>query len=302
MEMEDEFLKNALVWFWSLCCLLIIGCGNDTTFTWGGRYGGQLVAFVDDSLAILQNSRGWEECTEVFMGSDDCEAGGDHTGLFLVNYRKKEAPLWGDTIDDKISLVLGFYVNSLSLFSNAKNEYGFWKIGEKPRVVRKWKCDASCLCNQGKYARPWLDGNILLKMTDQENCPYAVLDTSTGEVQKLEFTGGYAWLEGCDDITYRNGSVICLKRDSENLCEMDFLKNGVIADSLDDENCLGYSPLFYGTYILFQVREKGDRVVKLDGDGFIYDEFPELWIKYNTFIDSTGSSVYYASEDLFVVK
>jgi hypothetical protein len=80
---------------------------------------------------------------------------------------------------------------------------------------------------------------------------------------------------------------------------MDFLKNGVIADSLDDENCLGYLPLFYGTYILFQVREKGDRVVKLDGDGFIYDEFPELWIKYNTFIDSTGSSVYYASEDCF---
>ena len=300
--------------FWSLCSLLIIGCGNDTTtFTWDEeRTGGELVSIVDDSLAILRNSRGWEECRAVFMGSDDCEVGGDHTGLFLVNYRKKEAPLWGDTIDGKISLVLGFYVDSLSLFSNAKNEYGFWKIGEKPRVVRKWTCDGSCLCNQGKYARPWLDGNILLKMTDQENCPYAVLDTATGEVRKLEFTGEFAWLEGCDDITYRNGSVICLKKRNEKLCEINFVRNGEVIDSLlKSEWMMFTSPLFYGNEILMDVSsfdkqnhayDFGERVVKFDDDGFLYDEFPETWLRYNTFLDSTGSSVYYASEDLSVVK
>ncbi|MCK9183665.1 MAG: hypothetical protein M0P13_12420 [Fibrobacteraceae bacterium] len=104
-----------------IVALSVWGCGDDTTFTWGGRYGGELVSFVNDSLAVLQNSRGWERCTEVFMGSDDCEVGGDHPGLFLVNYRKKEAPLWGDTVNGALNILSGTLGDS-TVFSMMRRE------------------------------------------------------------------------------------------------------------------------------------------------------------------------------------
>ncbi|MCK9183664.1 MAG: hypothetical protein M0P13_12415, partial [Fibrobacteraceae bacterium] len=73
-------------------------------------------------------------------------------------------------------------------------------------------------------------------------------------MRKLELTGGLAWLEGCDDITYRNGNVICLKKRNEKLCEIDFVRNGEVIDSLlKSEWMMFTSPLFYGNEILMDV-------------------------------------------------
>ena len=80
------------------------------------------------------------------------------------------------------------------------------------------------------HARPWLNGNVLLKGVYP--CPYAVLDTATGVVSKLEFTGEYAWLDGCDDITYIDGDVVCLRQRDGGLCEMDLEKKGFSVDSI----------------------------------------------------------------------
>lgn len=205
-------------------CAGMFGCGDDDYRRWGGRYEGSLVAIIDDSLALLTNSRGFEDCHDVFMGSEDCERGGTNDGLFLVNYMKKQTPYWGDTIKGEISFVTGFYSDSTVLYSNGKDEFGFWKIGETPRVVGKWRCESPCRCGGAKYGRPWQDGNILLKMVQQNECPYAVLDTATGDVKKLEFTGELAWLKGCDDVTYMAGDVVCLRQRGDRLCEIDFEK------------------------------------------------------------------------------
>ena len=245
------------------------------------------------------------------MGSDDCEVGGDNPGLFLVNYRKKEAPLWGDTVKGALNILSGTLGDSTVFFYDEEGRFGFWKIGGSPRILKKMQWQEGCKWEKNiEYARSWLDGGVLIKGAYQ--CPYAVLDTSTGEVRKLEFTGESAWLDGCDDITYRNGSVICLKKRNEKLCEINFVRNGEVIDSLlKSEWMMFTSPLFYGNEILMDVSsfdkqdhayDFGERVVKFDDDGFLYDEFPETWLRYNTFIDSTGSSVYYASEDLSVVK
>lgn len=158
------------------------------------------------------------------MGSEECERGGTNDGLFLVNYRKQQTPYWGDTVDGEINLIGGYYNDSSAFFSNAKNEFGFWRIGEKPRVVGKWNCEAPCRCDWRKYGRPWIDGNVLLKMENQNECPYAVLDTVTGVVKKLELTDEYAWLDGCDDITYFDGDVVCLRQRGDRLCEINFEK------------------------------------------------------------------------------
>lgn len=285
----------------ALMCAGMWGCGDDDYRRWGGRYEGSLVAIIDDSLALLTNSRGFEDCHEIFMGSDECNPGITNDGLFLVNYRKKRTPLWGDTLKEHISIVYGFWRDSSALFSNEEEKFGFWKIGEEPRVVGKWKCEAPCRCGSAKYGHPWKNGNILLKMVQQNECPYAVLDTATGDVKKLEFTGELAWLEGCDDVTYIDGGVACLKRLGEPTGAISLFNEGKTVDSLFNDEYMGNVPQFYGNYAAVHIYKKGNLIAKFSKIGFERD-YPETWLKYNSFIDSVGNSISYSSEDLIVTK
>ena len=96
--------------------------GNPSTSN-DHKFQRKVVAIIDDSLALLTNSRGYEDCHEVFMGSADCERGGTNDGLFLVNYRKKQLPYWGDTTNGHLYLIDGFYRDSVVLFSNDREEF-----------------------------------------------------------------------------------------------------------------------------------------------------------------------------------
>ena len=298
----------------ALACVGMWGCGlfdeEVTTAVDDVRTGGTMVAIIDDSLALMQNARAWHEHAESCDYWDNCDRGTMNQGLFLVNYREKKDPYWGDTIEGRISLVVGFYHDSSTMFSNGNDEFGFWKIGEKPRVVRKWNCQAPCECDQPKYGRPWMGGRALLKMSG--DCPYAILDTMTGNVRKLEFTGEYAWLEGCDDITYIDGDVVCLRQRGDRLCEIDFEKRDGIVDSLiKGEWMLFDPPEFFGNAVKMKASsfdkndhayDFGDRLALIEKNGFDFESYPETWLKNNSFVDSTGSSISYSSEDLIVTK
>lgn len=70
-------------------------------------------------------------------------------------------------------------------------------------------------------------------------------------------------------------------------------------------------PVIYGNGVVMQTRsfdkndhayDFGDRIALLNNKGFVFDDFPETWLKYNTFTDSAGNGVFYASEDLIVTK
>ncbi len=311
-----SFLKNRLLntIALALACAGLWGCGlfdEDVTTSISERRGdGHLVAIIDDSLALMQNARAWHEHAESCDYWDNCDRGTMNQGLFLVNYREKKDPYWGDTIEGRISLVDGFYHDSSTMFSNGNDEFGFWKIGEKPRVVRKWNCQAPCECDQPKYGRPWMGGRALLKM--RGDCPYAILDTMTGNVSKLEFTGEYAWLEGCDDITYIGGEVVCLRQRGDRLCEIDFEKKEGVVDSLiKSEWMLFDPPEFYGNAVKMKASsfdkndhayDFGDRLALIGKNGFVFEDYPETWMKYNSFVDSAGSSISYSSEDLIITK
>lgn len=309
-----QFLKEKI---WTalalmLACVGMWGCGDSDYREWGGRYGGILVSIINDSLALLTNSRGYEDCHEVFMGSADCEHGGTNDGLFLVNYRKKQLPYWGDTTNGHLFLIDGFYRDSVALFSNDREEFGFWKIGGHPRVVKKWNCGAPCDCDDGMYqkksARPWVDGKVLLKMEWKDECPYAILDTATGVVNKLDFIGEYAWLDGCDDITYIDGEVVCLKRLDDAMGAISLLTSAGVVDSFEntkERDFLGYPPVLYGDFMLVKAYRKDvllTRLVAKVGKSGFDSSYPETRIEVNDFVDSTGVSIGYSSEDLIVTK
>lgn len=303
----------------ALACVSMWGCGlfdeevNHVVDL--ERYNGIVFAIIDDSLALETNGRRWTDHTERCDYWENCDGGTINQGFFLVNYRKKQSPLWGDTIDGAISIVYGYYHDSSAMFSNANGEFGFWRIGEKPRAVRKWICEAPCECNREKYGRPWTEGNVLLKMVQQEDCPYAVLETTTGVVKKLEFTGDYAWLDGCDDITYIDGDVVCLKAlyDEKRYGIYEYGKDGLM-DSLiwDDASWSIYTEnVLEIRGNMFTIKHPTKMIDgkpnPLNGT-FIHYLKPlgtpvlPVRMEYNNFVDSMGISIGYSSEDLIVTK
>lgn len=66
-----------------------------------------MIAILDDSLALETNGRGWTDHTESCDYWENCDGGTINQGLFLVNYRNKQRPLWGDTIDGVITIWMG---------------------------------------------------------------------------------------------------------------------------------------------------------------------------------------------------
>ncbi|MBO4712332.1 MAG: hypothetical protein J5615_00365 [Fibrobacter sp.] len=299
----------------ALACVCMWGCGlfdeETTTAVDDVRTGGTMVAILDDSLAILKNSRGWEEHAESCDYNETCDKGTMNHGIFLVNYRSKQLPYWGDTAKGIYHIMNGLAYDSTIFFYNDENKFGFWKIRESidVRGEMKWSKD----CNGGKNiqnVRPWEKGNVLLE--GAQNCPFAVLDTATGVVSKLEFIGEYAWLDGCDDITYIDGDVVCLRQRGDRLCEIDFEKKDGIVDSLiKGEWMLFDPPEFFGNAVKMKASsfdkndhayDFGDRLALIEKNGFDFESYPETWLKYNSFVDSTGSSISYSSEDLIVTK
>ncbi len=294
-----------------VACICMWGCGlldDEERFVVDkNRTNGYLVAIIDDSLAVMENLRGWELWDDDCNSWEYCDKGTMNPGLFLVNYRKKQSPLWGDTVEGRISIVYGYYHDSSAMFSNADGEFGFWRIGEKPRVVREWKWEDTCKWEgYGLRASAWIDGKILMK--GAFHCGFAILDTTTGNVSNLEYTGDYAWLEGCDDITYIDEEIICLKRLAGAMGAVSLLTSKGVIDSLEntkERDFLGYPPILYGNFMLVQVYRKdllGIRIMlKVNKNGFGFS-YPEMWMSSNVFVDSSGISVGYSFEDLVVTR
>ena len=298
-----------------VACICMWGCGlldDEERFVVDkNRTNGYLVAIIDDSLAVMENLRGWELWDDDCNSWEYCDKGTMNPGIFLVNYRKKQSPLWGDTVEGRISIVDGYFHDSSALFSTIDGEFGFWKIGGDARIVRKWKWDDSCKW-EGYRLRgsAWIDGKILMK--GAFHCGFAILDTTTGNVSNLEYTGDYAWLEGCDDITYIDGDVVCIRHRENRLCEVNLERDKNVVDSLiKDEWMLFDPPEFHGNAIKVKARsfdkndhayDFGDRLMLFGSDRIVFDEYPETWLRSNAFIDSMGTPIGYSSEDLIVTK
>ncbi|WP_173384635.1 hypothetical protein [Fibrobacter succinogenes] len=302
-----------------LACVCMWGCfswfEDETTMSVSKkRTEGYLTAFVNDSLAIVWNGRVWGTYNKSCDYYDSCEKGTLNQGVFLVNYREKRPPLWGDTVDGKINIVEGFYSDSSVMFFNDDEEFGFWKIGGDARVVRKWKWEAPCKWEgYGLRASAWIDGKILMK--DAFPCGFAILDTATGNVSNLERTGEYAWLEGCDDITYIDGEALCLKAlyDEDRYGVYEYGKDGLI-DSLiwNDASWSIYTKnvleVWGGMFTIKHPTAMMNGEPNLFNGTFIHYLKPlgtpilPMRMEYDFFVDSMGTSIGYSSEDLVIAK
>ena len=221
-----------------LACVCMWGCSDDVSVRWSEeRSLGEVVGFVDDSLAIVNTSRFWHEEIYPAFGPSYDQSGYGHPGLSLYNYRVQlDGPVWSDTLDnsrdDDFNYIRGQLSDSVIWGGDPKSEVSFWKIGGKPQKMKIKKLFDGCSV-EVRYTtqlRPWLDGKILvmgersvppdvkgfdLDSLGNEYCQYAVLDTMQRTITYKRLEGDLKWIKKCDDVRAWGNDVYCVVLDDE---------------------------------------------------------------------------------------
>ena len=221
-----------------LICVYMWGCSDNVSMDWSEeRSLGEVVGFVDDSLAIVSSARYWHEEVEPTFGLSYDRSGYAHPGLSLYNYRVQlDGPVWFDTLDnsrdDDFEYVKGQLLDSVIWGGDPKSEVSFWKIGGKPHKMKIKKLFDGCSVEVGYTTklRPWFDGKILvmgernvppdvkgfdMDSLGNEYCQYGVLDTIQKTVTYKRLDSDLKWIKKCDDVRAWDGDMYCLKFDKE---------------------------------------------------------------------------------------
>jgi len=334
-----------------ILCITLLGCGehiydengneigdNPETaeYKWEAAWGDpEFISIVDDSLAVLAIYRRyfkeWKSCG---LGCQILSETADrHVGLFLVNYREKLKPVWGDTLEYNLNIAKDYFKNSSVLVFDMKNsKFGFWKIGEKKVDFVNYD-DYSGIKNReylGYNARPFTDGNVFLfDITDSKSDPHKskfLLEIENKQLKQIEFSGEYEWLSKCTSTkdttgrydgygyygsynTYANisyiGSQLSCIRGNGKTDNFELTVNDIVMDtsSLNKsfiERIIGW----YGNY----VQDASNKIYKIDTLNFKFDSL-YISIRFNDyqrpiFANAEGSGsvpVNYSTQDLLGV-
>lgn len=314
MKMHGLFVVLTM----AFVCAGMWGCGDDVTTTYVGRRGGYLVALVDDSLALLYTVDRYDVCEDeertIVGTTENCHKDYDNSGLHLVNYREKKPALWGEDLDFYVNFAEGYY-NDSSVFVYDGGKFGFWKIGQKPELNKTFKWNPPCSGVGNAVFRPWKNGNVLLR--GAKGCGNAVIDTSTGKVSKLE-DEYLPWIEECDDVTYLDGHVMCLKAVYASDRYGVYLDvDGNVADSLlwneakwsftSEKNVQISGCMFLLNHPLFDLQGNTNKFAGIKINSLLPFDYlrpmagiADLLTSYEVFLDSLGGKIEYRSSDLLL--
>jgi len=294
--------------------IIIYGCDFSGAFSkcedsihypyWKDWQDGSLISILNDSLAILSTSRKQIGCVDDFFFGKIEEEKDNHPGLFLVNYRTKQKPLLGDTLNYGLHVVGDYFRNfSVLVFNSNHEKFGFWTVGKESMGLKRFQSDSisNIYFNYHNVynAKPWLNRNILLK-TDG-GYELSILNpgdgptSTTGRIDTFAFSGKYEWLAECADMSYINNKLVCIRENTEgNYIEL--VANDVVADT---SSLYYYSKAanLYGNYVM----DGGGRIHKIDTLTFKFDRDFKLWYRSGKFyndIEKPDEAVFYSGEDL----
>jgi hypothetical protein len=290
---------------------------DEAEYKWGEWGDPELISIVDDSLAVLAiykpYFKEWKECS--WSGCYTAkETINYRSGLFLINYREKQKPVWGDTLEYNLAIVRDYFKDSSVLvFDRKYDKFGFWKIGTNVVELMDYT-DYSGYIDPSRTkgytyfyfrARSFANGDIFL-FGDTK----LLLETESRQVKQFEFSGEYEWLSECvttlDDrysyydnyknISYIGGELSCIKGNG-TANNFELTVNNVVTDtsSLSKSNIERITG-WYGNY----VRDAAYKIYKIDTLNFKFDTTyaPMLFLDNPSFYNSNGK-VNYTAQDLF---
>jgi len=277
-------------------------CGDSTSYPyWKDWQEGELVSIIDDSLAILTTKREQIDCVKELFFGDVESVKSFRSGLFLVNYRTKQKPLLGDTLNYGLNVVANhFGKSSVLVFSDNYGKFGFWEVGKKSINFIDFKYNYSI-----DYidARPWIDGNILLKTISGAGIHrLSILNQKNGQTELFEFSSEYEWLAECANRSYINNKMLCIRKNTE-ADYFELVADKIVTDTSDfgGENWFGNYVTDGITVVINGVNRAVSRFHKIDTSTFKFDRDFKLWYRSHNFyndIEKPDEIVIYSGEDL----
>jgi len=293
---------------------------------WTDWTDGNLISIIDDSLAAVSTLKYKKEC----LGYNREDIVSFRTGLFLVNYRTRQKPLRGDTLELEYKVLNSYYMylalkilngylfrDTSALVLDVKNsKFGFWKIGEKSIKFKdhnKVSSDYSTFAGFAQNAGYWENGSIIFPDVYDMN----ILDTEKGQIEQFKYSVQYDWMPRhewmqkylCNSLflSYIGDKAVCVNsiyagRDStiENRYTL-LLVDGIPVDTIKFSG--NVSGKMFGNYFSAQ-----GRIFKIDTLNLKFDKDFSLWIdeKPLTFCKNGDKNpddcVSYSGQDLINFK
>ena len=278
----------------AMCCGMW-GCSDRVEFKWSDGRGTPLIAgFVDDSLVVAYDCRGWLETTETWNGaySEDVSCG--HDRLLVYNYRVQEdGPRWTDSLTNERGGYRWYQLTDSIFWRWEGDDILLWKLGEKAHEIKISRKNEEC-SEPFKVDRmhQWLDGKFIALgnnlSAEGDSCQYAVLDTVEKTLTYKRLDRDLMWIQKCNDVRAVKNKVYCL----QTVIHTDQIGH-LIVDNVDQgklEINAAIGP-FWGNML-----ELGNNLCKLSNDGSL-ECLQVRWlggkdVKDAEFIDEEGKSVF----------
>jgi hypothetical protein len=284
-------LKNVLICFWSLCCLLIIGCGNDRTYTGQTSYY-RGMGIINDTTALV--------IKDVIDEYND----GDYSDFVGYNFEMRDtrsSRVYSEHLYENFSSYgLGQVSDSVFLFGRSSNEdFLFWKIGDSlnSSMYKKytWLTEKKDIVSLDMVVRRWNDNKFVIQnwfMGKEINMVYyIVMDTTALTLASVD-SSEYALLNAYDDFQMFDNELVFLQN-LKDTCGFMLLKEG--GDTLATHDCDdSYRDLtlyFQNDYIAVM-----DGYVSSDHIRHVFSIGPDWKISDEALMYYDGSGHFYDSE------
>ena len=293
--MMDEFKRLLVVALAALACGSMWGCSDRVEFKWVGRGSISIAGFIDDSLVVAYDCRGWLETTETWNGGYSEDEGCGHDRLLVYNYRVQEdGPRWSDSLTNKSGGYRWFQLTDSIFWRWEEKDILLWKIGETAHEAKISRKNEGCSQEfEINRMRQWLDNSFIAfgwRLTAEgDSCQYAVLDTIAGTLTFKRLSDDLEWIKECDDVRAWGEDVYCLERKTENWSVL-LTINNIVTDSVEfdkDRKYAVYPSLFAGGML-----HMGDYVCSVTNGKIMKNSYVKSLADL-TFINNDGNVVKY---------
>lgn len=293
---KSEMARLLAVAITAFACVCMWGCSDRVEFKWSDGRGTPLIAgFIDDSLVVAYDCRGWLETTETWNGGYSEDESCGHDRLLVYNYRVQEdGPRWSDSLTNKRGGYHWYQLTDSVFWRWEGKNVLLWKLGETAHEMKLSRKNEGCSQEfEINRIHQWLDDGFIALggnlFAGEDSCQYAVLDTISGTLTYKRLDKNLEWIKVCDDVRAWDDDVYCLERKTENWSVLLSINN-IVVDSIEFD--IGREYAVYPALFAGSMLHMGDYVCSTTNGKVMKNPYVKSLADL-TFINNDGSIVKY---------
>lgn len=293
---KSEMARLLAVAITAFACVCMWGCSDRVEFKWSDGRGTPLIAgFIDDSLVVAYDCRGWLETTETWNGGYSEDESCGHDRLLVYNYRVQEdGPRWSDSLTNKRGGYHWYQLTDSVFWRWEGKNVLLWKLGETAHEMKLSRKNEGCSQEfEINRIHQWLDDGFIALggnlFAGEDSCQYAVLDTISGTLTYKRLDKNLEWIKVCDDVRAWDDDVYCLERKTENWSVLLSINN-IVVDSIEFD--IGREYAVYPALFAGSMLHMGDYVCSTTNGKVMKNPYVKSLADL-TFINNDGGIVKY---------